>query len=131
MADSKNSFVVYTDIKETLDDLSDSEVAALFRGMVDYQVTGEDPNFSGTLKYIFIPIRQQMDRNNTKWERKKAVRAEAGRQGGIRSGEVRRAKAEAEANEANASQQLHAQIIFFSSRARARETPQDLTSDKT
>lgn len=104
MADSKNSFVVYTDIKETLDDLSDSEVAALFRGMVDYQVTGEDPNFSGTLKYIFIPIRQQMDRNNTKWERKKAVRAEAGRQGGIRSGEVRRAKAEAEANEANASQ---------------------------
>ena len=104
MTDSKNSFVVYTDIKETLDDLSDSEVAALFRGMVDYQVTGEDPNFSGTLKYIFIPIRQQMDRNNTKWERKKAVRAEAGRQGGIRSGEVRRAKAEAEANEANASQ---------------------------
>ena len=104
MADSKNSFVVYTDIKETLDDLSDSEVAALFRGMVDYQVTGEDPNFSGTLKYIFIPIRQQMDRNNTKWERKKAVKAEAGRQGGIRSGEVRRAKAEAEANEANASQ---------------------------
>ena len=104
MANSKNSFVVYTDIKETLDDLSDSEVAALFRGMVDYQVTGEDPNFSGTLKYIFIPIRQQMDRNNTKWERKKAVRAEAGRQGGIRSGEVRRAKAENEANEANASQ---------------------------
>ena len=105
MAEIKNSFVVYTDIKETLDDLSDSEVAALFRGMVDYQVTGEDPNFSGTLKYIFIPIRQQMDRNNTKWERKKAVRAEAGRQGGIRSGEVRRAKAEAnEANEANASQ---------------------------
>lgn len=104
MVDSKNSFVVYTDIKETLDDLSDSEVAALFRGMVDYQITGDDPKFTGSLKYIFIPIRQQMDRNNTKWERKKAVRAEAGRQGGIRSGEVRRAKAEAEANEANASQ---------------------------
>ena len=104
MADNKNSFVVYTDIKETLDDLTDEQVAALFRGMVDYQITGEDPKFSGALKYVFIPIRQQMDRNNTKWERKKAVRAEAGRQGGIRSGEVRRAKAENEANEANASQ---------------------------
>ena len=104
MADNKNSFVVYTDIKETLDDLTDEQVAALFRGMVDYQITGEDPKFSGALKYVFIPIRQQMDRNNTKWERKKAVRAEAGRQGGIRSGEVRRAKAESEANEANASQ---------------------------
>ncbi len=101
MADNKNSFVVYTDIKETLDDLTDDQVATLFRGMVDYQITGEDPQFTGALKYVFIPIRQQMDRNNTKWERKKAARAEAGRQGGLRSGEVRRAKAEA--NEANAS----------------------------
>ena len=104
MADEKNSFVVYTGIKETLDDLTDEQVAALFRGMIDYQITGEDPDFSGVLKYIFIPIRQQMDRDNAKWQRKKARRAEAGRQGGIRSGEVRRAKAEAEANEANASQ---------------------------
>ena len=104
MADEKNSFVVYTGIKETLDDLTDDQVAALFRGMIDYQITGEDPDFSGVLKYIFIPIRQQMDRDNVKWQRKKAARAEAGRQGGIRSGEVRRAKAEAEANEANASQ---------------------------
>lgn len=103
MADEKNSFVVYTGIKETLDDLTDEQVAALFRGMIDYQITGEDPDFSGVLKYIFIPIRQQMDRDNAKWQRKKAARAEAGRQGGIRSGEVRRAKAEAEANEANAS----------------------------
>ena len=103
MADEKNSFVVYTGIKETLDDLTDDQVAALFRGMIDYQITGEDPDFSGVLKYIFIPIRQQMDRDNAKWQRKKAARAEAGRQGGIRSGEVRRAKAEAEANESNAS----------------------------
>ena len=104
MSDDKKSFVVYTGIKETLDELTDEQVAALFRGMVDYQLTGVDPEFSGTLKFAFIPIRQQMDRDNTKWERKKAVRAEAGRQGGIRSGEVRRAKAQAEANEANASQ---------------------------
>ena len=104
MSDDKKSFVVYTGIKETLDELTDEQVAALFRGMVDYQLTGVDPEFSGTLKFAFIPIRQQMDRDNTKWERKKAVRAEAGRQGGIKSGEVRRAKAQAEANEANASQ---------------------------
>ena len=103
MADSKNSFVVYTDIKETLDGLTDDQVATLFRGMVDYQLTGSVPEFEGVLKFAFIPIRQQMDRDNTKWERTKAARAESGRQGGIRSGEVRRAKAEAEANEANAS----------------------------
>ena len=104
MADSKNSFVVYTDIKETLDGLTDDQVATLFRGMVDYQITGSVPEFEGVLKFAFIPIRQQMDRDNTKWERTKAARTESGRQGGIRSGEVRRAKAQSEANEASASQ---------------------------
>lgn len=104
MADNKNSFIVYAaDIKETLDKLTDDQVAELFRGMVDYQITGEAPEFSGVLEFAFIPIRQQMDRDNTKWERTRAKRVESGRQGGIRSGEVRKAKAENEANEASAS----------------------------
>ena len=104
MADNKNSFLVYAaDIKETLDDMTDEQVGKLFRGMVDYQVTGEAPVFSGELKFAFIPIRQQMDRDNTKWEQTRAKRTESGRKGGIRSGEVRKAKAENEANEANAS----------------------------
>lgn len=104
MADNKNSFIVYAaDIKETLDKLTDDQVAELFRGMVDYQITGEAPEFSGVLEFAFIPIRQQMDRDNTKWERTRTKRVESGRQGGIRSGEVRKAKAENEANEANAS----------------------------
>ena len=104
MADNKNSFIVYAaDIKETLDKLTDDQVAELFRGMVDYQITGEAPEFSGVLEFAFIPIRQQMDRDNTKWERTREKRVESGRQGGIRSGEVRKAKAESEANEASAS----------------------------
>ena len=104
MADIKNSFIVYAnDIKETLDSLTDDQVGELFRGMVDYQVTGEDPNFSGVLKFAFIPIRQQMDRDNTKWEQTKEKRAKSGRLGGIRSGEVRKEKSANEANEASAS----------------------------
>lgn len=104
MAENKNSFIVYAaDIKETLDKLTDDQVAELFRGMVDYQITGEAPEFSGVLEFAFIPIRQQMDRDNTKWERTREKRVESGRQGGIRSGEVRKAKAENEANEASAS----------------------------
>lgn len=104
MADNKNSFIVYAaDIKETLDKLTDDQVAELFRGMVDYQITGETPEFSGVLEFAFIPIRQQMDRDNTKWERTRVKRVESGRQGGIKSGEVRKAKAENEANEASAS----------------------------
>lgn len=104
MADNKNSFIVYAaDIKETIDKLTDDQVAELFRGMVDYQITGETPEFSGVLEFAFIPIRQQMDRDNTKWERTREKRVKSGRQGGIRSGEVRREKAENEANEASAS----------------------------
>ena len=104
MADNKNSFIVYAaDIKETLDKLTDDQVAELFRGMVDYQITGEAPEFSGVLEFAFIPIRQQMARDNTKWERTRAKRVESGRQGGLRSGEVRKAKTENEANEASAS----------------------------
>lgn len=104
MQEEKNSFIVFTDIKEILDDLDDNQVAALFRGMVDYQETGEDPNFKGALKYIFIPIRQQMDRNNEKWNKTKEVRAVAGKKGGLRSGEVRaKQMKQNEANEANAS----------------------------
>lgn len=99
--DDKNSFIVYADdIKETLDELTDEQVAALFRSMVDYQITGEEPKLSGMLKLAFIPIRQQMDRDNAKWQRTKVRRAEAGRKGGLRSGEVRRDQSENEANEA-------------------------------
>lgn len=103
MADNKNSFIVYADIKETLDKLTDDQVAELFRGMVDYQITGEAPEFSGVLEFAFIPIRQQMDRDNTKWERTREKRVKSGRQGGIRSGEVRKDKAENEAKEASSS----------------------------
>lgn len=101
MSESKDSFVVYTDIKEILDDLDDVQVAALFRGMVNYRITGKDPKLAGMLKYIFIPIRQQMDRDREKWERTRASRAESGRKGGIASGKSR--KKANEANEANAS----------------------------
>ena len=97
----KGSFVVYLDIKEIVDELDDAQVAALFRAMLEYQTTGKVPKLSGALRYIFIPIRQQMDRDREKWDKTKAARAESGRKGGLKSGETR-AK-QKEANEANAS----------------------------
>ena len=55
-------FIVFGDIEETLNELTDEQVAKLFRGMVSYHNTGKDPGFKGVMKYVFIPIRQQMDR---------------------------------------------------------------------
>ena len=69
MDKEQKGFVVYGDIKESLDELTDEQVAALFRGMVDYHVTGKDPKFKGILKFVFIPIKQQMDRNTEKYEK--------------------------------------------------------------
>jgi hypothetical protein len=101
MSESKDSFVVYTDIKEIIDELDDKQVATLFRSMVEFRITGKAPKLTGTLKYIFIPIRQQMERDKEKWEQTRAARAESGRKGGIASGKSRN-KAN-KANEANAS----------------------------
>ena len=58
MDKEQKGFIVYGDIKEVIDELPDEQTAQLFRGMVNYFVEGRDPEFSGSLKYIFIPIRQ-------------------------------------------------------------------------
>ena len=118
MGEEKNTFIVYADdIKEIIDELDDEQVASLFRAMVEYQVSGKEPGFSGSLRFVWIPIRQHMDRDCAKWQRTKERRSAAGRKGGIRSGEVRNKTNEAneamlqpgsnastnEANEANIS----------------------------
>ena len=66
----QRGFIVYGDIKDILNELTDDQVAQLFRGMVNYFVDGKDPKFTGILKYVFIPIKQQMDRNADKYEKR-------------------------------------------------------------
>ena len=70
MSKDQKGFIVYGDIKPTLDELTDSQVAQLFRGMVDYFVNGKKPKFTGELKIAFIPIQQQMDRDSEKYEKR-------------------------------------------------------------
>lgn len=71
MNDNRNGFIVYADdLKPILDELSDAETAALFRAMVNYQIDGADPGFTGLLKVVFIPIKNNMDRNTKKYVEK-------------------------------------------------------------
>ena len=83
---AKGTFIVYDEIKDSLDEMTDEEIGRLFRGMVDYHVTGEAPEFEGGIKFAFIPIRQQMDRDDNKWNKTREARAEAGRRGGAPKG---------------------------------------------
>ena len=77
MSKDQKGFVVYGDIEESLNELSDEQVANLFRGMVSYFNTGKEPKFSGLMKMVFIPIRQQMDRDTDKYEKKCAKNRES------------------------------------------------------
>ena len=70
MSKEQRGFIVYGDIRDVLTELDDQQTAQLFRGMVDYFVSGKDPKFTGILKFVFIPIKQQMDRNADKYEKK-------------------------------------------------------------
>ena len=70
MSKDQKGFVVYGDIKAVISELTDEQTGQLFRGMVAYFTEGKAPKFSGVLKYVFIPIRQQMDRDKEKYDAK-------------------------------------------------------------
>jgi uncharacterized phage protein (TIGR02220 family) len=70
MSKEQKGFIVYGNIEESLNEMTDEQVAKLFRGMVSYFNTGKEPKFNGLMKMIFIPIRQQMDRDTDKYEKK-------------------------------------------------------------
>ena len=70
MSKDQKGFIVYGDIKAVIDELDDGQVAQLFRGMVEYFTDGKEPKFSGILKFVFIPIKQQMDRDADKYVHK-------------------------------------------------------------
>ena len=66
----QRGFIVYDDNEEVFDRLSDEEAGQLLKGMVKYFNSGEEPSFSGVLEFVFIPIKQQMDRDSEKYEEK-------------------------------------------------------------
>jgi hypothetical protein len=104
----KKSFVLYNDYinvveKLIMKDRTDgtNTTGELFYAIMQY-VNGEapdTPNF--VLEMAFEPIKQQLNRDFDKWAEIRKKRVEAGRKGGIKSGEVR-AIQQNEANEANA-----------------------------
>lgn len=67
MSKDRKGFLVYGDIQEVVKRLSDEEAGQLLKGMLGYFVDGKDPKFSGVLEFVFIPIKQQMDRDAEKY----------------------------------------------------------------
>ncbi len=107
MADNKKSFLLYCDLINIVKKLPKETQADLFMTILQY-VNDENPDPTDLLLQIaFEPIKLQLKRDLKQWEENAPKRVESGRNGGIKSGETRRLKAELkkqnEANEANPS----------------------------
>lgn len=83
MSDKKKSFIVYHDIQAILNEMGNADTGKLFKAMVDYSSDGVEAQLSKSLKYIFIPIKQQLDRNVDSWIKTSKIRSEMGRKGGL------------------------------------------------
>lgn len=70
MGKEQKSFLVYKDVQQVVNELTDEQAGQLFKGMIGYSTTGKAPKFDGILKFVFIPIKQQMDRDAEKYSEK-------------------------------------------------------------
>jgi len=99
MAEGKKSFILYSDLLPTVEKLSDKRAGVLFKTILQY-VNDKDPKISDLIvDIVFETVKQSLKRDLKGWEAKRSKKVEAGKLGGIKSGETRRNKA----NEASAS----------------------------
>lgn len=82
MTDKKRkSFVLHIDSLDILDDLDDQQVANLFRTIKAYQ-NDEPIEIDSLTKMIFLPFKNQFNRDNEKYKTTCERRAAAGSKGG-------------------------------------------------
>lgn len=106
MATSKERtiFVFNLEWVEYFEDLDAEARLKFYESIVSYAKTKEMPaDLNNYERGIFKAIKNDIDRLDEKYEETKRKRSEAGRKGGLRSGEVRSETKQNEANEANAS----------------------------
>lgn len=99
MAKDKSGFLLYSDLIHTVRKMPREKVGDLFVTILEY-VNDENPVVDDVIvDLVFEPIKQQLKRDLQKFEKTVEKRREAGKLGGIKSGESRTSKQ----NEANAS----------------------------
>ncbi|MEL7603197.1 MAG: DUF6291 domain-containing protein [Bacillota bacterium] len=77
----KKSFQLYNDYREIFDGLTREEAGALIQAIFAHE-SGEEVQLGGMLRIIFIPIRQQLNRDREKYESVCERNAENGAKGG-------------------------------------------------
>ena len=80
---SKKGVVMYYDILEQLEDFTDEQFGKITRAIINYDKTGEIPEFDdSSLKVAFKILKPTLDRNKQEYEAICAKRREAGSLGG-------------------------------------------------
>lgn len=75
----KKSFLLYDDLFETLQYLSDEQLGKLTRMIFDYRINGVACSVSDPLFFCFNPIRVQMERDDIKYKGEVEKRSIAGK----------------------------------------------------
>ena len=89
MANDKKSFLLYTDIYFTVKKLTDEQAGILFKHILSY-VNDENPVINNVIiDLVFEPIKQSLKRDLRRYEKIIEKRSNAGRLGGLKSGEIR------------------------------------------
>lgn len=89
------SFKAYDDWRYIFDELSDEKAGVLIKIIFDYTEGVETNITDETLRVAFAPIKKDLDREREKREHISRVRSEAGRKGGLLSGQTRKVQAKA------------------------------------
>ena len=84
--EKKNSFIIYSDTGDIVEQLSDQEAGRLFKAVFQY-VRSEHktlPDFGDNraLEFTFIPIKNYLDRDKEKYEKKCEDNKKRGQLGG-------------------------------------------------
>lgn len=78
----KDGFILHSSAKEIIENLNPEQVKTLMLAMLAHNDGEELPEMDAVVKMAFIPMRQQMDRENEKYQETCRKRAEAGASGG-------------------------------------------------
>lgn len=77
--DMRKSFVLYTDNFETIRHLSDEQLGKLTRMIYEYATSGNEVKPSDPLFFIFNPVKMQLDRDFSAYEKVREKRSVAGK----------------------------------------------------
>ena len=97
----KQSMIFYASWKEALKDLPDSVRLEVYEAAIDFAMSGEEPELSGTAALAFSFIRQDIIRDMQKYERICERNRANGKKGGAPAGNRNASKADSTQNNPN------------------------------